>query len=185
MLRKIVLGLVLAWASHFSWAGVAHYNQLSIQKENSQNLRLEFTVNPSQLLHQWLAPSMPFAAFLQQYAALPEDALHKALTKAIKKFEGECFVFQSSGTKRAIKLSEFPSAAELKLLLQRNLLLLDLPGNLQAHMEPIVIKASLVSKTPMHRVQLYVSPAVFPIQVQYQQDVVWLTAQIPMALYDF
>ena len=177
--------LVLAWASHFSWAGVAHYNQLSIQKVNAQNLRLEFTVNPSQLLHLWLAPSMPFAAFLQQYAALPEDALQKALTKAIKKFEGECFVVPSSGTKRTIKLSDFPATAELRLLLQRNLLLLDLPGNLQAHMEPIVLKASIVSKTPMHRVQFYVSPVVFPIQVQYQQDVLWLTAQIPMALYDF
>ena len=185
MLRKIVFFLVLAWASHFSWAGVAHYNQLSIQKVNAQNLRLEFTVNPSQLLHLWLAPSMPFAAFLQQYAALPEDALQKALTKAIKKFEGECFVVPSSGTKRTIKLSDFPATAELRLLLQRNLLLLDLPGNLQAHMEPIVLKASIVSKTPMHRVQLYISPVVFPIQVQYQQDVLWLTAQIPMALYDF
>jgi hypothetical protein len=180
-----VFFLVLAWASHFSWAGVAHYNQLSIQKVNAQNLRLEFTVNPSQLLHLWLAPSMPFAAFLQQYAALPEDALQKALTKAIKKFEGECFVVPSSGTKRTIKLSDFPATAELRLLLQRNLLLLDLPGNLQAHMEPIVLKASIVSKTPMHRVQFYVSPVVFPIQVQYQQDVLWLTAQIPMALYDF
>lgn len=185
MLRKLVLGLVLVWASHFSWAGAAHYNQLHIHKDNSQNLRLEFTVNPSQLLHQWLAPAIPFAAFLQQYAALPEETFHKELTKAIKKFEGECFVLPSSGTKRTIKLSDFPASAELKLLLQRNLLLLDLPGNMQAHMEPIVLRASLVSKSPLHRVQLYVSPAVFPIQVQYQQDVLWLTAQIPMALYDF
>jgi hypothetical protein len=94
-------------------------------------------------------------------------------------------VLPSSGTKRTIKLSDFPASAELKLLLQRNLLLLDLPGNMQAHMEPIVLRASLVSKSPLHRVQLYVSPAVFPIQVQYQQDVLWLTDQIPMALYDF
>lgn len=185
MLKKFAIALMFALSAHFCWADAAHYNQLSIQKDNSQSLRLEFTVNPTQLLHQWLAPSMPFAAFLQQYAALPEDALFKALTNAIKKFEGECFVVPSSGTKRTIKLSDFPATAEFKLLLQRNILLLDLPGNLQAHMEPIVLKASLVSKTPMHRVQLYISPVVFPIQVRYQQDVLWLTAQIPMALYDF
>ncbi len=185
MFRKLVLGLVFAWISHFSWAGVAHYNQLNIHKDNTNNLQLEFTVSPTQLLHQWLAPSMPFAAFLRQYSALSEGSLHKELTKAIKKFEGECFVLPSSGTRRTIKFLDFPLAAELKLLLQRNLLLLDLPGNLQAHMEPIVLRASLVTKTPLHRVQLYISPAVFPIQVQYQQDVLWLTAQIPMALYDF
>ena len=185
MLIKVVLGLMLALATHFSWAGVAHYNQLKIHKETSQSLLMEFTVNPSQLMHQLLAPTMPFAAFLLQYSTFPEEALQRELTKAINKFEGECFVLQSSGTKRAIKLSEIPSAAELKLLLQRNLLILDLTGNLQAHMEPIVLKASTVSKTPLHRVKLYVSPAVFPIQVQYQQDVLGLTAQIPMALYDF
>ncbi len=185
MIRKILFGFVLALAGHFSWAGVEHFNQLYIHKGNSQNLRLEFTVNPTQLLHQWLAPSLPFAAFLQQYAALPEDALHNKLGKAIKKFESECVVVPSSGEKRTIKFSDFPPTAELKLLLQRNLILLDLPGNLQEHMEPIVFKANLVSKTPLHRVQLYISPAVFPIQVQYQQDVLWLTAQIPMALYDF
>ena len=185
MFKNFAIALILILSFHFSWSGPAHNNQLIIHKENSQNLRLEFTVNPSQLLHQWLAPAVPFAAFLQQYASLPEEAFHKELTKAIKKFEGECFVLPSSGTKRIIKLSDFPSTAELKLLLQRNLLLLDLPGNLQAHLEPIVLKASLVSKSPLHRVQLYVSPAVFPIQVQYKQDVLWLTAQIPMALYDF
>jgi hypothetical protein len=185
MFKKIAITFALALTTQFSWSGMTHYNQLILHKETSQNLRLEFTVNPSQLLHQWLAPALPFAAFLQQYAALPEDTLRRELTKAIKKFEGECFVVQSSGTKRAIKLSDFPSAADLKLILQRHLLILDLPGNLQAHMEPIVLKASLGSRSPLHRVQLYVSPAVFPIQVQYQQDVLWLTSQIPMALYDF
>jgi hypothetical protein len=185
MFNKIVIAFALALAPHFSWSGTVHYNQLILHKETSQNLRLEFTVNPSQLLHQWLAPALPFATFLQQFAALPEDALQRELTKAIKKFEGECFVVQSSGIRRAIKLSDFPSAADIKLLFQRHLLILDLPGNIQAHMEPIVLKASLRSKTPLHRVQLYVSPTVFPIQVQYQQDVLWLTAQIPMALYDF
>lgn len=185
MFKKIVITVALIFATHFSWSGIAHHNQLVIHKESSQNLRLEFTVSPTQLLYQWLAPAIPFDAFLQQYSALPEEAFHKELTKAIKKFEGECFVLSSSGTKLAIKLSDFPASAELKLLLQRNLLLLDLPGNLQAHMEPIVLKASLFSKSPLHRVQLYISPAIFPIQVQYQQDVLWLTAQIPMALYDF
>jgi hypothetical protein len=111
--------------------------------------------------------------------------LQKELAKASKKFERDCYLILPNGNKLAIKLLELPQAAELKQLLQRQRLILDLPGNVQAHMEPIVLKASIVSKVPLQWVQLYISSAVFPIQVQYQQDVLWLTPQIPMALYDF
>lgn len=166
-------------------AGLAHNNQLVIQKEQPLALRLEFTVNPCQMLHQWLAPSIPFDTFLQKYTALTDEAFQKELTKAVKKFESDSFVMQASGAKNALKLTELPAAVELKKMLQQNLLILDLPGNLQAHLEPIVLKASLKTKIPLQRVQLFISASVFPIQVQYQQDVLWLTAQIPMALYDF
>jgi hypothetical protein len=56
---------------------------------------------------------------------------------------------------------------------------------LQAHLEPIVLKASLKTRIALQRAQLFISASVFPIQVRYQQDVLWLTSQIPMALYDF
>jgi hypothetical protein len=137
------------------------------------------------MLHQWLAPSIPFDTFLQKYTALSDEAFQKELTKAVKKFESDSFVMQASGAKNALKLTELPAAVELKKMLQQNLLILDLPGNLQAHLEPIVLKASLKTKIPLQRVQLFISASVFPIQVRYQQDVLWLTAQIPMALYDF
>jgi hypothetical protein len=182
---KCMLALMLSVFTCISWSGVAHNNQLLIQKDQPKVLQLDFTVNLCQMLHQWLAPSTPFVNFLQKYATLPDEAFQKELGKAIKKFEAESFVMQGSGFKQGIKLANFPASADLKKLLQQNLMILDLPGNLQAHMEPIVFSASLKSKFPLQRAQLFISPSVFPIQVQYQQDVLWLTTQIPMALYDF
>ena len=107
-----------------------------IQKEQPLALRLEFTVNPCQMLHQWLAPSIPFDAFLQKYAALTDEAFQKELTKAVKKFESDSFVMQPSGAKNALKLTEVPAAADLKKMLQQNLIILELPGNLQARRKP-------------------------------------------------
>ena len=185
LMGKMLLALILSVLNTMCWAGLAHNNQLLIQKEQPQALRLEFTVNPCQMLHQWLAPSIPFDAFLQKYAALTDEAFQKELTKAVKKFESDSFVMQPSGAKNALKLTEVPPVADLKKMLQQNLIILELPGNLQAHLEPIVLKASLKTKIPLQRVQLFISASVFPIQVSYQQDVLWLTAQIPMALYDF
>jgi hypothetical protein len=132
-----------------------------------------------------LAPAIPFDIFLQKFVALTDDAFQKEITKAVKKFESGSFVIQTSGTKNVMKLTEIPAASELKKMLQQNLLILDLPGNLQAHIEPIVLRASIKTRTPLQRGQLFISASVFPIQVRYEQDVLWLTAHIPMALYDF
>ena len=182
---KVLLSFALALFSHLSWGSLVHNNQLVIQKEQPQALRLEFTVNPSQMLHQWLAPAMPFDIFLQKFVALTDDAFQKEITKSVKKFESGSFVIQTSGTKNVMKLTEIPAASELKKMLQQNLLILDLPGNFQAHLEPIVLRASIKTRTPLQRGQLFISASVFPIQVRYEQDVLWLTAHIPMALYDF
>ncbi len=166
-------------------AGVTHNNQLFIQKDTLQSLQLEFTVNPCQMLHQWLAPTIPFAVFLQKYANLPDDAFQKELTKAVKKFEAENFVVQPVTAKQHLKFTEFPRAPELKNLLKQNIAIFDLPGNLQAHIEPISLRASLKTRWPIQRVQLFISPTVFPIQMRYGQDMLWFTSQLPMALYDF
>jgi hypothetical protein len=84
-------------------AGLAHNNQLVIQKEQPQALRIEFTVNPRQMLHQWLAPSIPFETFLQKYTALTDEAFQKELTKAVKKFESDSFVVQASGVSEGLE----------------------------------------------------------------------------------
>ena len=182
---KVILSIALAVFSSLCWGSLVHNNQLVIQKEQPQVLRLEFTVNPVQMLHHWLAPAVPFDIFLKKYAAFSDDAFQKELTKAIKKFEFDSFVIQTSGTKNVMKLTEIPAASELKKMLQQNLLIMDLPSNLQAHLEPIVLRASLKTRTPLQRGQLFIAASVFPIQVRYEQDLLWLTAQIPMALYDF
>ena len=185
LLLKCLLSLVLSAFTCICWSDVAHNNQLLIQKEQPKALRFDFTVNPCLMLHQWLAPSLPFALFLQKYAALPDEAFQKELGRAIKKFEAESFLMQGTGLKQGVKLADFPAPAVLKQLFLQNLMILDLPGNLQAHIEPIVFRASVKSKLSLQRAQLFISASVFPIQVQYQQDVLWLTTQIPMALYDF
>ena len=182
---KMLLALILSVLNTMCWAGLAHNNQLVIQKDPPQVLRFEFTVNPCQMLHQWLAPSLAFDIFLKKYAVLPDAEFQKELAKALKKFEADSYLVQTSGAKHGIALVDVLPAPEWKQLLRQNLLILDLPGNLQAHVEPVVLKASVKTKVPVQRAQLFVSASLFPIQVRYQQDVLWLTALIPMALYDF
>ena len=184
-LRKVWLILLFSSLPLWCGAGLAHQNQLVIQKDTPQSLQFEFTVNPCQMLHEWLAPTIPFAVFLQKYADLNDDAFNKEITKSIKKFESENFVVQTSGAKQSLKVAEFPRAPELKNLLKQNLFILDLPSNLQAHVEPMVLRATLKTRAPLQRVQLFISPSVFPIQIRYAQDQLWFTSQIPMALFDF
>jgi len=180
-----LLALIFSVLSVICFAGTAHNNQLHIQKNSPQSLQLEFAINPCQMLHQWLAPTIPFVLFLQKYTVLSDDIFHKELSRAVRKFESESFVLQASGTRESMKLAEIPTISELKKLLQQNLLIIDLPSSLDAHLEPIALRANLKTKAPLQRVQLFISTTVFPIQVRHHQDVFWLTTQIPMSLLDF
>ena len=166
-------------------AGVAHINQVEIKKESPALLRFEFNINPTQLLHQIMAPTMPFPVFLKTYAEFPEAAFQKALDKGIKKLESESYVHYPSGIKIALKQWQLPSVAQFQNLLKQNLIIVDLPASFQSHMEPITISATALGKVPFTRVQLGLSPAFFPVQARYQQDAAWFTQQLPVSLFDF
>jgi hypothetical protein len=166
-------------------AGVAHINQVEIKKESPTLLRFEFKLNPSQLLHQLMAPTMPFPVFLKTYAEYPEAEFQKALVKALKKLELENYVLVPSGVKLPLKQWQVPSAAQLQNLLKQNLIIVDLPASFQSHMEPIAISATALGKMPLSRAQLGLSAVFFPVYARYQQDAVWFTQQLPVSLFDF
>lgn len=185
--RSLCFLLVLVsslWATVPALAGALHQNQILLTKPSPKALHLEFLINPTLFLHQVMQPRMGFVDFLKSHAALSEADFQKSLSKGLHQFESSNFIHLYSGEKLKLTHWRLPAASTLQTLLQKNLLLLELPPEIQAHMEPMIISASVQSKINLGRIRLVVSPIFHPILVQYQQDLVWLTPHIPAALID-
>ena len=165
-------------------AGAMHQNQILLTKPSPKALHFEFLVSPALFLHQVMQPRMEFTDFLKTYATLPEADFQKSLEKALRKVKNDNFIHLSSGAKLSLIRWTLPEASTLQTILQKNLLLLELPPQIQAHMEPIVFSASVQSKINLGRIRLTLSPIFYPILVQYQQDLVWFTPHITEALID-
>lgn len=184
--RSLIRRLFAAtfWAAGSATAGTTHQNQVLLSKPSPTQLHFEFQVSPALWLHQVMRPQMSFTDFLKVHAALSEADFQKALKKALRQMEIENFIKLFSGEKLSLIHWRLPETGTLQTLLQKNLLLLELPPQIQAHLEPMVISASVQSKKNLSRIQLTLSPIFYPILAQYQQDQVWFTPHIPAALID-
>lgn len=181
MLLRVCLALALVGTAQ---AGAQHQNQVTLRKESPTSLRFDFQINPALWLHQLMQPQSSFPDFLKTHAALPETDFQKMLAQSLRKMEKDNFVHLPSGEKLALVQWQSPTAPQLQELLQKNLLILGLPPQMQAHLEPIALSASVRSKKPLGRIQLSLSPVFHPIALQYQQDMVWFTPLIPVSLID-
>jgi hypothetical protein len=154
--------------SHFlgagsATAGTTHQNhQVLLSKPSPTQLHFEFQVSPALWLHQVMRPQMSFTDFLKIHAALSEADFQKALKKALRQMEIENFIKLFSGEKLSLIHWRLPETGTLQTLLQKNLLLLELPPQIQAHLEPMVISASVQSKKNLSRIQLTLSPIFIP-----------------------
>lgn len=180
-LRLLVLAALGTAAAH---AGDLHTNRVDLRKEAANLLRFEFQINPAPWLHQLLAPQASFPAFVKASAELPEPEFRKAFEKAAKKFESGSFLLTPNGEKVLLGKWQMPEAARLHDMLRKNALILDLPPQIQGHLEPIVISASARSRQPLGRIQLTLSPVFYPVQAHYQQDSVWFTPMLQTSLMD-
>jgi hypothetical protein len=183
--RCFWLGVLLGLAQAVSvQAGTQHTHLVVLAKESSTALRFDFQINPVLCLHQLTAPQVAFPDFLKTHAALSEADFRKVLARASRKLEAENFVQLPSGEKLALLKWQLPTVSHWQDLIRKNLMILDLPPQFQAHLEPVGISAWLKSSKPLHRVQLTLSPVFHPILFQYQQDLVWFTPLIPSSLID-
>ena len=165
-------------------AGGQHHNQVTLQKISATTLRFDFQINPAPWLHQLISPQKDFPDFLKTQAAVSESDFRKSIDKAVVKLEKESFLQLPSGERLTLRKWQLPPTAELQDMLRKNLLLLDLPPQFQAHLEPVGISASAQSGRPLNRIQLTLSPVFFPVLLQHQQDMVWFTPFIPTSLID-
>jgi hypothetical protein len=165
-------------------AGAQHQNQVALRKESATSLRFDFQIDPAVWLHQLMQPQSSFPDFLKTHAALPEADFRKMLAQSLRKMEKDNFVHLPSGEKLALLQWQSPAMPHLQEMLQKNLLILGLPPQMQAHLEPIPLSAIVRSKKPLGRIQLSLSPVFHPILLQYQQDMVWFTQMIPASLID-
>lgn len=178
-------GVLLALALHGpTLAGAQHQNQVVVLKEAPTTLRFDFQINPALWLHQLMQPQASFPDFLKTHAVLPEADFRKILNQSLRKLEKESFVQLPTGEKLALLQWQSPATVPWQELLQKNLLILNLPPQMQAHLEPVSLSASVRSKKPLGRVQISLSPVFYPILLQYQQDLVWFTPLIPSSLID-
>lgn len=165
-------------------AGEAHINQMEMKKISATSLSMDFSVNPAQFCHALMAPEKTFMHFLKSYSEMSPLEFKKEWDKSIKKFESNNFILLPSGVKVQLKQWTYPKEDVLQELLKKAVLILDLPPSFRSHLEPVSLSAIVQSKTLLNRIQLHLSPAFHPVLVQYKQDRVWFTEQIPAELFD-
>jgi hypothetical protein len=163
----------------------AHYNALELSRASATSIQLSFSLNLPQALHQVLAPQLPFPAFLQSYADLPDPALDKEIAKASAALSAKAYFTLPSGSKAPVKQWQLPDRQALRDSFRASLLLLNMPPGPASHLDPVRVLAQVQAKAPITRVQLQMHPALYPIAVSLPNDSFWLTDQIPMALVEF
>lgn len=163
---------------------VGHNNQLDISLLEDRHLQCDFSLNLLPLLHSHLAPKSHPEEFLQSFLKLSDAAMDKELDKLTRALSDQSFFTLPTGTKLRLKQWQLPSKQLIREVIKVNLLLMQMPPNAAAHIDPMLVQAKASSKVPVTRVQLQLHPALSPIFVVHKQDKFWLTPEIPSAIMD-
>jgi hypothetical protein len=162
----------------------AHYNALELARASAISIQLSFALNLPQVLHQLLAPQLPYPAFLQRYADLSDPAFDKEIAKASAALSAKAYFTLPTGAKAPIKQWQLPDRQVLRDSFRASLLMLNMPPGPASHLDPVRVLAQVQAKTPITRVQVQLHPALHPIVVSLPNDKFWLTDQIPMAVVE-
>ena len=164
---------------------VEHYNAVELQRESATRVNVAFALNLPEVLHQLLAPQQAYPAFLQSYANLSEPALDTEVAKAAAALSAKAYFTLPSGAKARLTQWQLPDRQALRDSFKTSLLLLSMPPSAASHLDPVRVLAQVQATKPLHRVQLQLPPALYPIVVRVKNDTFWLTAHIPMAMVEF
>ena len=166
-------------------AADVHINQAVIIKSGPNSIDLSFLISPTPFFHGLIAPKLSLANFIKTYAEKSPVELQKELDSVSKKLEAGSYLTFPWGDKANFKDWKLPSGEQLQYMLKQNILILDLPANFEAHLDPIKVEAKVNSKNPIQRVQIQFEPNFYPIFVTHRDDKFWLTNQIPISVIDF
>ena len=166
-------------------AADVHINQVGIKKATPNSIDLSFLISPTPFFHGLIAPKLSLANFVKTYAEKSPVELQKELDSVSKKLEAGSFFTFPWGDKANLKDWKLPSGEQFQYMLKQNILILDLPANFEAHLDPIKVEAKVNSKNPIQRVQIQFEPNFYPIFVTHRDDKFWLTNQIPISVIDF
>jgi len=161
----------------------AHFNNAELRRESPSHIAVTFHLNWPQVLHQLLAPQMPFRVFLKTYLELAELPLEKEMAKVGARLSDNAYFTLPSGQRVNLRKWQLPGNLALRESLKLSLMLIDMPT--QAHLDPVKVTAEANSKSTLTQVQVQFPRALYPIWVSSQNDKFWLTDQIPFALISF
>jgi hypothetical protein len=162
----------------------AHPNSVEIKRESTAQISFNFELNLPPLLHRMLAPQTSYAVFLKNQTALSDQALDREMAEVGAAFSEKAFLVLPSGTKLRLKQWQWPDKKVLRDAFMSSFVLLYLPQNINTHVDPIRVTASVQTKTPPSRVQLQLPSPMNPILVVIKSDQFWLTDHIPSAVIE-
>ena len=163
---------------------MAHYNAVELQRESATSVQFAFSLNLPQTLHPLLAPQLTLPGFLQRYADLPDAALEKELAKASAALSDKAYFTLPSGAKTTMTQWQWPDKQSVRDVFRTSLVLLKMPPDANAHLDPMRVLARARAKSPISRAQLQLPAVLYPIEVSLPRDKFWLTEQIPMAIVE-
>lgn len=160
----------------------AHFNNAELRREGDSTVAVTLYLNWPQVLHQLLAPQMPFKVFLKTYLELPDLQLEREMAILQTKLTTNAYLTLPSGAKVNFKKWQVPSNLALRESFKLSLMLTDMPANAQAHLDPVKVTAEAQSKNALTQAQIQLPKALYPILVNSKNDKFWLTEQIPLAV---
>ena len=165
-------------------AAAVHNNQVALLRASPEKIHLVFELNLGPLLNKLLAPHLSFDEFLAKYAKMGVNDFRNELTKTSKTLEVDCQILTPDGASYGVSAWQLPDAAQLQVLIKKSIFVSQLDPE-QAHMEPVTVKAQVVSKKPLYRFKLQLPPYLMPIWVvNGEHDKFWLTERMPLQIID-
>ena len=180
---------IFALFTHSTFAGdigtQPHTNTLSIYRETSSSVVLNFEINVSLVMRKILAPQLSHEEFLKFFITLSDEKFQKSIQIVQKDLNEKSMLSTSQGFRFNVIKWQFPSANKIRLLMSNELAFLKVPVQFQAHVDPVVIKAEIPASHAMQRARLTLPESLMPILViNGVHDKFWLSEQIPLAVLD-
>lgn len=165
-------------------AAAVHNNQVTLLRVSPDRISFVFELNIGPLLNRLIAPQLTFDEFLSKYSKIGLPEFKNDLAKSSKSLEMDCQVFTPDGATFGLSNWQFPEASQLQVLIKKTVFLSQMDPE-QAHIEPVSVKAQLVSKKPVYRFKLQLPNYLMPVWVvNGEHDKFWLTEKMPIQIID-
>jgi hypothetical protein len=165
-------------------ASAVHNNQVTLVRASPDRISFVFELNIGPLLNRLISPQLSFDEFLSKYSKIGVSEFKNDLVKASKTLETDCQVFTPDGATAGLSNWQFPDAPQLQVLIKKSIFLSQMEPE-QAHIEPVTVRAQVVSKKPLYRFKLQLPNYLMPVWVvNGEHDKFWLTEKMPLQIID-